>query len=434
MHQDNDALCAEQTSATAFFPCAVPELRTARLMLRAVQPTDRAELVELLLDPVMNRSLHNANPSRADCEQLVERWLATYSDTQPQQVRLQWLITHATTSTILGTISLSFDQGRFHLVTVGYCVGSAHWHQGYASEALSAVRDFAFQVAGVGKLEGRCAISNVASLNTMRKVGMRIELRQRQAGLSNGTVVDGYLLGLNRPDYQILHPAWTPPAQLTTYQEQLRTAVIATHYPKFTAAQVRHLGTLPLETPRLSLRRIPRDAGEVAFHTWLSDPEVTKYLSYPTYTSVAQADERMRIWNDNYSNPDFYLWAIYRKEDDALMGTISFEPHNALAVPAANIGYCIGKAFWGQGYMSEAVQEIMRFAFVELGLPIIHIGHHINNVGSARVIAKAGLSFQGALTYRYGICSDCPADSCWYDITAADFFAQHPEYARATNS
>lgn len=415
---------------SSFLPCSVPELRSTRLVLRSITPADRAELVALLQDPVMNRTLSNPNPSQQECEQLVERWLAAYAAPQPALVRLQWIITSAAEGTILGTISLTLDPGRFHLGTVGYCIGSAHWSQGYASEALGAVRDFAFRELGLGKLEGRCAVSNIASLNVMRKVGMRVELRQRQAALINGQVVDGYQLGLNRPDYQLLFPNWTPATEFTSYQEQMQAAVAATSAAPFKSDKVQHLGTVALETTRLSLRRIPLDAGEEAYHNWLSDPEVTRYLSYPTYTNVADAHERMRIWNESYANPDFYLWAIYRKEDNALMGTISCEPHNQHAVPAANIGYCIGKSFWGKSFMSEAMQAVLRFAFVDLGFPLMHIAHHINNIGSARVIAKSGFSYQGFLTHRYGVQSGKPSDSCWYDLTAADYFAKHPEYAR----
>lgn len=46
-----------------------------------------------------------------------------------------------------------------------------------------------------------------------------------------------------------------------------------------------HIGTLPLEAPRLLLRRTQPEDAIIMYHSWVSDPEVTKYLTWPTHTS-----------------------------------------------------------------------------------------------------------------------------------------------------
>lgn len=67
-----------------------------------------------------------------------------------------------------------------------------------------------------------------------------------------------------------------------------------------------HLGTQTLETPRLILRRaLPEDA-QAMFDNWASDPEVTKFLTWPTYNTVDTAHRILASWIAEYEKPDYY--------------------------------------------------------------------------------------------------------------------------------
>jgi ribosomal-protein-alanine N-acetyltransferase len=63
----------------------------------------------------------------------------------------------------------------------------------------------------------------------------------------------------------------------------------------------------------------------------------------------------------------------------------------------AEVGYVLNRRYWGQGYMAEAVRAIVGFGFRELGMNRIQARCDVPNIGSARVMEKAGMSFEGVL-------------------------------------
>jgi ribosomal-protein-alanine N-acetyltransferase len=63
----------------------------------------------------------------------------------------------------------------------------------------------------------------------------------------------------------------------------------------------------------------------------------------------------------------------------------------------AELGYAIGRAWWGQGLMTEAVVEAIRYGFEELGLNRIEARCLTYNIGSARVMEKAGMTYEGTI-------------------------------------
>lgn len=95
-------------------------------------------------------------------------------------------------------------------------------------------------------------------------------------------------------------------------------------------------------------------------------------------------------------------WAICRKVDGLLMGAfgISIDAYHQ----RGTIGYWLGVPYWGQGFTSEAAQTVVTFGFRELGLHRIEATCMPDNIGSARVMEKAGLVYEGTLRgyYRKG--------------------------------
>ena len=71
-----------------------------------------------------------------------------------------------------------------------------------------------------------------------------------------------------------------------------------------------HLGTRELATERLTLRRFEIEDAENMFYNWASDPEVTKYLTWPTHKSVEVTETIIKEWVSQYDRKDFYQWAI----------------------------------------------------------------------------------------------------------------------------
>lgn len=84
-----------------------------------------------------------------------------------------------------------------------------------------------------------------------------------------------------------------------------------------------HKGTQTIETPRLILRKAQLSDAEDMYRNWASHPEVTKFLTWPAYTSPDTARERLQIWQEGYASPETYQWMIVPKDLGQTIGTIS---------------------------------------------------------------------------------------------------------------
>lgn len=157
-----------------------------------------------------------------------------------------------------------------------------------------------------------------------------------------------------------------------------------------------HLGTKQIETGRLNLRPFAMEDAEAMYRNWASDPEVTKFLSWPAYQSVDTAYEILDIWTKQYSDNTFYQWAVELKEIGEVIGSISVVNLDD-RVDMVEIGFCIGKAYWGRGIMTEAFQAVIDFLFGEVGVQRIEAGHDPNNPASGAVQRKCGLKYEGTL-------------------------------------
>ena len=89
---------------------------------------------------------------------------------------------------------------------------------------------------------------------------------------------------------------------------------------------------------------------------------------------------------------------------DKVVGSLGIEFYDEKQYPefddikAREIGYVLAKEYWGRGLMPEAVNEVIRWLFEEVGLDVIFCGHFLSNGQSARVQEKCGFTH-----YAYGL-------------------------------
>ena len=165
-----------------------------------------------------------------------------------------------------------------------------------------------------------------------------------------------------------------------------------------------HIGTNSIETIRLLLRRFTPDDCYDMFKNWASDIETLKYLPWGPYTDINETKRRIQNWVENYKYPGVYNWAIYLKQQGEVIGSISVEISNDKE-ETCEVGYCIGKAFWGRGIMPEALRAVMHYLFYEVGYKKIIARHDVQNYASGRVMQKAGMRFD-KIIYNAGIRRD----------------------------
>lgn len=78
---------------------------------------------------------------------------------------------------------------------------------------------------------------------------------------------------------------------------------------------MKHCGTQTLETDRLILRRYVNEDAVAMYKNWASDIEVTKYLMWPAHTSQEVSQRVTEDWVKQYSNENYYNWAIVLKDN-----------------------------------------------------------------------------------------------------------------------
>ena len=143
-----------------------------------------------------------------------------------------------------------------------------------------------------------------------------------------------------------------------------------------------------LQTKRLILRPWSENDAE-ELYKYASDPEVGPPAGWSPHTSVENSREIIRTV---LSAPETY--AVCLKENGKPIGSIGLH-RNDLAEKddEYELGYWIGKPFWGQGLIPEASRELLRYAFEDLGMNRIWCGYYDGNEKSRRVQEKLGFVF-----------------------------------------
>ncbi len=182
---------------------------------------------------------------------------------------------------------------------------------------------------------------------------------------------------------------------------------------------MKHLGTKELKTPRLTLRPFVMEDAQAMFDNWASDPEVTKFLTWPAHESLEITKMVLESWVFGYESPNHYQWAIVPHEDGQPIGGISVVASNDEA-QWVEIGYCIGSRWWGMGIMPEALKAVLAFFFEEVGMLRVQACHDPRNPNSGAVMRKCGMTYEGTLRQaarnNQGIC-----DVSYYGILRAEY-------------
>ena len=147
-----------------------------------------------------------------------------------------------------------------------------------------------------------------------------------------------------------------------------------------------------LETERLILRRWKESDAE-DLYSYASNPDVGPIAGWPPHQSI---EESLDVIQHVFSGEEAY--AICLKEDGKSIGAIELKLNGHTDMTEKDdeceLGYWLGKPFWGQGLMPEAVREILRHAFDDIGMSKVWIGYYEGNKKSKRVQEKCRFRYQ----------------------------------------
>ena len=179
------------------------------------------------------------------------------------------------------------------------------------------------------------------------------------------------------------------------------------------------IGTQMIQTERLILRRFVESDAEAMFQNWASSAENLTYVTWDPHPDVEVTRNSIRNWVASYTNPNYYKWAICLKENpEHVIGDISIiEMHEEDL--SCEIGYVLGKNFWGRGMMTEALKAVLDFCFTQAGFQKVRARYASLNPASGRVMEKAGMSY--LKTIANGVeRKDYVADLIYYQISRED--------------
>lgn len=146
-----------------------------------------------------------------------------------------------------------------------------------------------------------------------------------------------------------------------------------------------------LTTERLVLRPWTEEDAESLFE-YAKDPNVGPIAGWPSHKSVK---ESLDVIRNVFSGKECY--AICEKGNDKAIGAIELKLNGHTDMTERDdeceLGYWLGKPFWGRGYVPEAGRELLRRGFEELGMTTIWCGYYDGNVKSKRVQEKLGFSY-----------------------------------------
>jgi [ribosomal protein S5]-alanine N-acetyltransferase len=166
--------------------------------------------------------------------------------------------------------------------------------------------------------------------------------------------------------------------------------------------------------PRLTLRRPTLQDANAIFQRVARDPQVTKYLLWIPHSDVATTRrviaEKLNIGDEEQT------WAITLRRGDEVIGLTSCRRRLRHSV---EIGYCVGKRWWGGGFMTEAIDMLMAALEADRDVYRVWATCNVDNERSTRLLERTGFVLEGRLARHavYPTLGPEPRDSLLYAKT-----------------
>jgi len=155
---------------------------------------------------------------------------------------------------------------------------------------------------------------------------------------------------------------------------------------------------LPMETARLVIRSFTLQDAPALHERVFGDDEAMRFIPRGASTSVERTRGSIERFIRHEREHGFGLWAVELKETGELIGDAGLFLVQGIG-PEVEVAYHLGKAWWNQGYATEAATACLRFGFKECGLTEIIAICFPEQAASRRVMEKAGMTYVGPARY-----------------------------------
>lgn len=185
-------------------PTVLPVLRTPRLVLRALVPSDADAVFALFSHPEVMRYWSWApwtDPAEA------ARFIEQDREALAAGTWLRWGWVRAADDSLIGACGLFDLDADNQTAEIGYLLARDAWGHGYAAEGVGAVLRYGFETLGLRRVEADIDPRNVASIRLCERAGFRYEGLLRERWYLNGEVCDTAFYGLLRREWMpYVHP------------------------------------------------------------------------------------------------------------------------------------------------------------------------------------------------------------------------------------
>ena len=156
-----------------------------------------------------------------------------------------------------------------------------------------------------------------------------------------------------------------------------------------------------ITTPRLIMRWASEDDVDALYEVF-SDPRVMRYWSSGPLPNREAAAAMQRDIAEGNRQDTMWKWGLALRETNKLIGTVTLF-HLNLSNGRAEIGYAMGSAYWGNGYMNEALTALIIHAFDVLNLRRLEADVDPRNTPSVRTLERLGFQREGFLRERWHV-------------------------------
>ena len=207
-------------------------------------------------------------------------------------------------------------------------------------------------------------------------------------------------VGLAKPQYIPMILSALHDADLSKYKDSMRP-LIEKDMAETKKVMTDCLRTTPrIETGRLLLREIQETDVKAIFDCWMQDEDVSRYMYWKASSDIAETENFVQFELGQIQNEKWYRWIIVLKETGEIAGTCLVFYNEEDDESHWDISYNLGKKYWGNGYITEAMKEVMRFTENALGMEECVTAYAKVNLSSANVLHKLGFTDEAEIPYE----------------------------------
>ena len=129
------------------------------------------------------------------------------------------------------------------------------------------------------------------------------------------------------------------------------------------------------------------------YRAYATDSEVTRYLSWRPHANVSETESFLELVETWWEEGREYTWAIETLDTSNLIGSIGIRNMGS----TRQVGYVLARPYWGQGFMTEALVRVIEIAMETPEVFRFEGFCTVENLASARVMEKAGMTYEGTL-------------------------------------